>query len=84
MPSAVINGETYTNYAMPKNSIDFNLKEAGYFNFFAGSYQHNTVTASGSTAFTLIVVNFKKDDYTLVVNGVTHNDTKNTINITAT
>ena len=69
---------------MPKNSIDFNLKEAGYINFFACSYQHNTDTASGSAAFTLIVVNLKKDDYTPVVNGVTYNDTKNTINITAT
>jgi len=28
----------YTNYQMPRNSIDFNLQERGYINFFSGSY----------------------------------------------
>ena len=55
MPSATINGTTYTNYAMPKNSIDFNLKESGYINFFAGSYQHNTTNTCDSF-FSLHVV----------------------------
>ena len=54
-PSALINGSTYTNFAMPKNSIDFNLKQKGYINFFAGSYQHNTETACDSF-FSLHVV----------------------------
>lgn len=36
--SATINGETYTNYELPTNCIDFNLKETGYINFFAGTY----------------------------------------------
>lgn len=35
---AMINGEEYTDYKMPANSIDFNLKEQGYINFFAGTY----------------------------------------------
>lgn len=35
---AMINGEEYSNYKMPANSIDFNLKEQGYVNFFAGAY----------------------------------------------
>lgn len=48
-PSVVISNEknaestnkTYTNYAMPVNSIDFNLSERGYINFFAGAYINN-------------------------------------------
>ena len=35
---AMINGEEYADYKMPANSIDFNLKEQGYINFFAGAY----------------------------------------------
>ena len=35
---AFINGEEYENYEMPTNAIDFNLKEKGYINFFAGTY----------------------------------------------
>ena len=33
-----INGDTYENYELPRHSIDFNLKKAGYINFFAGNY----------------------------------------------
>ena len=36
--SATINGTTYSNYELPTNCIDFNLKEKGYINFFAGTY----------------------------------------------
>ncbi len=35
---AKINKKEYTNYELPVNSIDFNLKEFGYVNFMAGSY----------------------------------------------
>ncbi|MBQ7250225.1 MAG: hypothetical protein IJS37_02655 [Bacilli bacterium] len=35
---AIINKETYTNYELPKDCIDFNLKEKGYVNFIAGTY----------------------------------------------
>ena len=34
----LINGEEKTNYQMPASSIDFNLTEKGYINFFAGTY----------------------------------------------
>jgi len=35
---ALINGQEHTNYKMPASSIDFNLMEKGYINFFAGTY----------------------------------------------
>ena len=35
---AVINKDTYSNYELPTDCIDFNLKEKGYINFFAGTY----------------------------------------------
>ena len=35
---AMINGQIYQNYMMPANAIDFNLKEKGHVNFFAGTY----------------------------------------------
>lgn len=38
---AAINGEEFTNYKMPANSIDFNLREQGYINFFAGTYGYS-------------------------------------------
>ena len=31
-------GSEYTNYQLPQDSIDFNLKDQGFINFFAGSY----------------------------------------------
>ncbi|MBP5469347.1 MAG: hypothetical protein J6Z11_08895, partial [Candidatus Riflebacteria bacterium] len=34
----LINGEEKSNYQMPASSIDFNLMEKGYINFFAGTY----------------------------------------------
>ena len=40
-----INGVEKTNYDLPVNSIDFNLKENGYINFFAGTYFTNTVNS---------------------------------------
>ena len=38
---ALINGEEKTNYKMPASSIDFNLTDKGYINFFAGTYFTN-------------------------------------------
>lgn len=38
LPHAIINGEEYTNYQMPRDSIDFELYDSGYINFFAGNY----------------------------------------------
>ena len=44
-----INGEhTYTNYELPQSCIDFNLKEDGYVNFFAGTY---TASTSGDNQY---------------------------------
>ena len=39
-----INGQTYSSYELPKGSIDFNLKSAGYINFFAGTYDPGNIT----------------------------------------
>lgn len=36
--SATVNGTTYTNYELPRDCIDFNLREKGYINFLAGTY----------------------------------------------
>ena len=41
----MINGDEYTNYELPVNAIDFNLKENGFINFFAGSYFSSTVNS---------------------------------------
>ena len=38
---AKINGEEKYNYEMPSSSIDFNLLERGFINFFAGTYFNN-------------------------------------------
>ena len=38
-------GEEHTNFELPVNSIDFNLKETGYINFFAGTYFTTTVNS---------------------------------------
>ena len=45
---AYINGNEYNNYVLPKNCIDFNFKENGYVNFFAGSYSANSSTNADS------------------------------------
>lgn len=37
--AVMINGEYKTDYELPEDSVDFNLKENGYINFFAGNYQ---------------------------------------------
>ena len=44
-PEAVLNGDTYQNYELPQDSIDFTLKEKGKINFFAGSYYSTTVNS---------------------------------------
>ena len=38
-------GTNYGTYQLPVNSIDFNLKEQGYINFFSGTYFSSTVTS---------------------------------------
>ena len=46
---AQINTSTYSNYELPASSIDFNLKERGFVNFFAGTYG----SISGQTTTTI-------------------------------
>ena len=48
---AMINGEEYSNYKMPANAIDFNLKEQGYINFFAGAYGNKGSSATTIDSF---------------------------------
>ena len=48
---AMINGEEHTNYEMPANAIDFNLKEQGYINFFAGAYGNKGSSATTIDSF---------------------------------
>ena len=48
LSTAHIYGQTYSNYQLPSHSIDFNLKEKGYINFFAGSYRTSVGTNSDS------------------------------------
>lgn len=46
IPKAYINGTEYTDYQLPRNSIDFNLKDSGFINFFAHT---GYVNKSGSS-----------------------------------
>ena len=40
-----IQGISHSTYQLPVNSIDFNLKQKGYINFFSGTYFSSTVTS---------------------------------------
>ncbi len=44
VPYASINGENLSQYELPRDAIDFNLKNHGIINFFAGSYFPNNNT----------------------------------------
>jgi len=44
IPYAKINRNVFTNYELPEDCIDFNLKRKGYINFFAGTYFTNNTT----------------------------------------
>ena len=48
---AVINGNTYTNYELPTDCIDFNLKEKGHITFFAGTYYNDSTTGNVNNSF---------------------------------
>ncbi len=48
---AMINGEEHTDYKMPANAIDFNLKDQGYINFFAGTYGNKGSSATTIDSF---------------------------------
>ena len=53
IPRAVINKKSYKNYQVPQDCIDFNLKEKGHINFFAGSYFQNSTIGRNNSFFTL-------------------------------
>ena len=38
VPYASINGKEYSQYELPEDAIDFQLRDKGYINFFAGTY----------------------------------------------
>ena len=48
-----IDEHDYDNYEMPRDSIDFNLRENGYINFFAGTYYNNSTTDQNNSFFSL-------------------------------
>ncbi len=58
-PKAVINNQTYTNYEMVANSIDFQVASRGMINFFAGTYY------SGNKNFFSLHEVFRNSDNTI-------------------
>lgn len=71
----VLNGDTYYNYEMPTNCIDFQLKERGFINFYAGTY-----FPSNNSFFSLHQI-FRDDDKKITdikeikyVYGIVNND----------
>ncbi len=42
VPEAYVNGTRYENYEVPSDCIDFNVKQKGYINFYAGTYYPGT------------------------------------------
>ncbi len=53
VPKAIINGQTYYEYELPTDCIDFNLKEKGFVNFFAGTYYINSTSGNNDSFFAL-------------------------------
>ena len=49
---AKINGVEYTNYDLPRDAIDFNLKADGFINFFAATYFINPVDTTNKNNVT--------------------------------
>ena len=48
-----VNNVPHTNYELPVNAIDFNLKEFGYVNFIAGTYFNSTSEGRNNSFFSL-------------------------------
>ena len=65
-PKVLINGQTYTNYQMPENAIDFNLKSKGFINFFAALY-----FGGNSTFFSLNHIIRNNDNTIKEINHIT-------------
>ena len=56
-----VNGKPYTDYQLPVNSIDFNLKEFGYITFIAGTYYRNDNTDRNNSFFSLYQIERLED-----------------------
>ncbi len=63
---AQINKDVYSNYQLPASSIDFNLKERGFVNFFAGTYGNSSgsSTTTIDSFFSLHMIR-RNDDHTI-------------------
>lgn len=68
IPEATINGDTYYNYQVPCDCIDFNLKDKGYINFFAGTYYWNSLTDRNNSFFALYDIFRNPNDITKLTN----------------
>ena len=62
--TASLRGETYDNYQVPTNCIDFNLYERGFINFVAGSYY--TQGGGNNSFFSLYEIVRYPDDETSI------------------
>lgn len=62
LDTAYINDQVLTDYELPTSSIDFNLKENGYINFFAGSYFNEIGTACDSFFSLHVVERYQQGD----------------------
>lgn len=44
LPKATILGQTFNNYQFPMDSVDVNIAQRGFVNFFAGTYYHSNTS----------------------------------------
>ena len=72
LPKAYIEGEEYTNYPVPNDSIDFNVKRRGFITVFAGTYY------GGNTSFFSLhqISRYKADDPEVLAGTKKTNDLK--------
>lgn len=64
--TAHLNGETYENYQVPTNCIDFNLYDRGFINFVAGSY-FTAQTPQNNSFFSIYEIVRDPDDETSIL-----------------
>ena len=63
VPYAKINGKEKTQYDLPRDSIDFTLKDDGYINFFAATYYRNTKSTGGWNSSTITDFNNSNNSF---------------------
>ena len=69
-PVVTINNDTYYDYEMPEDSIDFKLKQKGYINFFAGTYYVPDSTKRNNSFFSLYEI--IRDENTNKITDIKH------------